>query len=128
MDEERLMILKMLQEGKITAEEAANLLDALNSGKDSKKQNEESQEKSSGKPGRWFRVVVTETSTGKSRANIRIPLGVINAGMKMGAHFTPQIDGMYNDQISKAIHSGITGQILDVFDDEDGEHVEVFIE
>lgn len=128
MDEERLMILKMLQEGKITAEEAANLLDALNSGKDSKKQNEESQEKPSGKPGRWFRVVVTETSTGKSRANIRIPLGVINAGMKMGAHFTPQIDGMYNDQISKAIHSGITGQILDVFDDEDGEHVEVFIE
>lgn len=128
MDEERLMILKMLQEGKITAEEAANLLDALNSGKDTKKQNEESQEKSSGKPGRWFRVVVTETSTGKSRANIRIPLGVINAGMKMGAHFTPQIDGMYNDQISKAIQSGITGQILDVFDDEDGEHVEVFIE
>ena len=44
---------------------------------------------SSGKPGQWFRVVVTETSTGKSRANIRIPLGVINAGMKMGAHFTP---------------------------------------
>jgi len=128
MDEERLMILKMLQEGKITAEEAANLLDALNPGKDAKKQNEESQEKPSGKPGRWFRVVVTDTSTGKSRANIRIPLRVINAGMKMGAHFTPQIDVRYNDQISKAIQSGFTGQILDVFDDEDGEHVEVFIE
>jgi hypothetical protein len=128
MDEERLMILKMLQEGKITAEEAANLLDALNPGKDSKKQNEESQEKPSGKPGRWFRVVVTEISTGKSRANIRMLLGVINAGIKMGAHFAPQIDRMYNDQISNAIQSGITGQILDVFDDEDGEHVEVFIE
>ena len=128
MDEERLMILKMLQEGKITAEEAANLLDALNPGKDAKKQNEESQEKPSGKPGRWFRVVVTDTSTGKSRANIRIPLRVINAGMKMGAHFTPQIDVRYNDQISKAIQSGFTGQILDVFDDEDSEHVEVFIE
>jgi len=128
MDEERLMILKMLQEGKITAEEAANLLDALNSGKDSKKQNEESQEKTNGKPGRWFRVVVTDTVTGRPRANIRMPLGVINAGMKMGAHFAPQIDGMYSDQISNAIQSGITGQILDVFDDEDGEHVEVFIE
>ena len=128
MDEERLMILKMLQEGKITADEAANLLDALGSGKEAKKQDGESREKQSGKPGRWFRVVVTETKTGKSRANIRIPLGVINAGMKMGAHFTPQIDGMYSDQISKAIQSGVTGQILDVFDDEDGEHVEVFIE
>lgn len=128
MDEERLMILKMLQEGKITAEEAANLLDALNPGKDSKKQNEESQEKPDGKPGRWFRVVVTDTNTGKSRANIRIPLGVINAGMKMGAHFTPQIDVRYNDQISKAIQSSFTGQILDIFNDEDGEQVEVFIE
>ena len=128
MDEERLMILKMLQEGKITAEEAANLLDALNPGKDSKKQNEKSQEKSSGKPGRWFRVVVTDTVTGRPRANIRMLLGVINAGIKMGAHFAPQIDRMYNDQISNAIQSGITGQILDVFDDEDGEHVEVFIE
>ena len=128
MDEERLMILKMLQEGKITADEAANLMDALGTGKDSKKQDGGSPEKQSGKPGRWFRVVVTETKTGKSRANIRIPLGVINAGMKMGAHFTPQIDEMYSDQISKAIQSGVTGQILDVFDDENGEHVEVFIE
>jgi hypothetical protein len=128
MDEERLLILKMLQEGKINAEEAANLLDALNPGKGAKKQNEETKEKPSGKPGRWFRVVVTDTVTGRARANIRMPLGVINAGMKIGAHFAPQIDGMYSDQISNAIQSGVTGQILDVFDDEDGEHVEIFIE
>jgi hypothetical protein len=128
MDEEKLLILKMVQEGKITAEEAANLLDALNIGKDSKKQGEDSAEKGGGKPGRWLRVIVTETKSGKSRANIRIPLGVINAGMKMGAHFAPQIHGVYNDEIAKAIQAGLTGQILDVFDDEDGEHVEVFIE
>lgn len=128
MDDEKLLILKMLQEGKINAEEAANLLDALNSGKEGKKQGGTTAEKESGKPGRWLRVVVTETRTGKSRANIRIPLGVINAGMKMGAHFTPIVNGVYNDEISKAIQAGLTGQILDVFDDEDGEHVEVFIE
>lgn len=128
MDDERLLILKMLQEGKINAQEAANLLDALNTGKDTKKQGEPATEKESGKPGRWLRVIVTETSSGKSRANIRIPLGVINAGMKMGAHFTPMIHGAYNEEISKAIQAGLTGQIIDVFDDEDGEHVEVFIE
>ncbi len=128
MDEERLLILKMLQEGKINADEAANLLDALKSDKDTKKQKEENQQKSSEKPGRWLRVVVTDTVTGKPRANIRMPLGVINAGLKMGAHFAPQIDGMYSDQISSAIQSGMTGQILDVFDDEDSEHVEIFIE
>jgi hypothetical protein len=128
MDDEKFLILKMLQDGKITAEEAAKLLDALNTGKDARKKDGEGAEKDSGKPGRWLRVVVTETKSGKSRANIRIPIGVINAGMKMGAHFTPQIHGVYNDEISKAIQAGLTGQILDVFDDEDGEHVEVFIE
>lgn len=128
MDDERLLILKMLQEGKINAQEAANLLDALGSGKDGKKQGEASSQKESGKPGRWLRVIVTETNSGKSKANIRIPLGVINAGMKMGAHFVPQVNGVYNEEIAKAIQAGLTGQILDVFDDEDGEHVEIFIE
>jgi hypothetical protein len=128
MDEERLMILKMLQEGKISADEAANLLDALDSGKDSKKTGGKQEEKSSGKPGRWFRVVVTDSVTGRVRTNIRIPLGVINAGVKMGAHFAPQMTGMSNEEILKAVQSGITGQILDVYDEEDGERVEVFIE
>lgn len=128
MDEERLMILKMLQEGKISAEEAAKLLDAVGSGKESKKNEQDQSERTSGKPGRWFRVVVTETDTNKTRANIRIPLSVINTGMKMGAHFSTKIDGMQNPEIMKAIQSGMTGQILDVYDDENGEHVEVFIE
>jgi len=128
MDDERLMILKMLQEGKITAQEAAKLLDALGSDKDPQKTAEDKTEKSSGKPGRWFRVVVTDTETNKTRANIRIPLSVINAGVKMGAHFTPQINGLHEAEITKAIQDGMTGQILDVYDDEDGEHVEVFIE
>ena len=128
MDEERMMILKMLQEGKISAGEAANLLDALGSRKETKKKSDSWEEKPSGKPGRWFRVVVTDAESGKIRANIRIPLGVINAGVKMGAHFAPQMMGLDEDQIKKAVESGVTGQILDVYDDEDGERVEVFIE
>jgi hypothetical protein len=128
MDEEKLMILKMLQEGKISADEAANLLDALDSGKETKKTANKQEEKSSGKPGRWFRVVVTDSVTGRVRTNIRIPLGVINAGMKMGAHFAPQMTGMSNEEILKAVQSGTTGQIFDIYDDEDGERVEIFIE
>jgi hypothetical protein len=30
--------------------------------------------------------------------------------------------------MAEALASGETGQIMDVYDDEDGEHVEVFIE
>jgi hypothetical protein len=30
--------------------------------------------------------------------------------------------------VLEALHSGMTGKIIDVVDDEDGEHVEIFVE
>jgi hypothetical protein len=38
------------------------------------------------------------------------------------------LKGLDVAQLMDYIHSGETGQVLDVFDEEDGEHVEVFIE
>jgi hypothetical protein len=46
----------------------------------------------------------------------------------MGMRFAPQVEGLDLDSLSSMINSGDIGQILDVFDDKDGEHVEVFIE
>ena len=78
--------------------------------------------------GKFFRVSITDTVTGKSRANIRMPLSVIGIGMKFGAHFAPQIDGVETGELMDAIRNGQVGKIIDVFDDEDGEHVEIYIE
>ena len=127
MNEEKMMILKMLQEGKISANEAAILLESLDSGskkKEEKKQSDESQKTE----GKFFRVSITDTTTGKSRANIRMPLSVMGIGMKFGAHFAPQIDGVESEQLMDAIRNGQVGKIIDVFDDDDGEHVEIYIE
>ncbi len=127
MNEEKMLILKMLQEGKISADEAALLLESLDSGsrkKEGKKQSDESQRTE----GKFFRVSITDTTTGKSRANIRIPLSVMGIGMRFGAHFAPQIDGVESEQLMEAIRNGQVGKIIDVFDDEDGEHVEIYIE
>ena len=65
---------------------------------------------------------------GKVRVNVRLPVGVVSAGLKMGMRFAPQVEGLDLDSLSLMINSGDVGQILDVFDDKDGEHVEVFIE
>jgi len=127
MNEEKMMILKMLQEGKITANEAAILLESLDSG--SKKKEAEKQSEGSQKTeGKFFRVSITDTTTGKSRANIRMPLSVMGIGMRFGAHFAPQIDGVESEQLMDAIRNGQVGKIIDVFDDDDGEHVEIYIE
>lgn len=48
--------------------------------------------------------------------------------MKIGAHFAPEIEGVEMDSVVDALKFGMSGKIIDVIDEEDGEHVEIFIE
>jgi DUF4097 and DUF4098 domain-containing protein YvlB len=73
--EERLKVLKMVQDGKITAEMAAELLKALDSSTRKAEVEDRSTMGISGKGGgRYFRVRVTDTDTGRARVNIRCQL------------------------------------------------------
>ncbi|MCA9873578.1 MAG: hypothetical protein KC441_07985 [Anaerolineales bacterium] len=122
--EERIQILKMIEEGKITAAEGAELLRALD--KDS--QNPKAEPLKGASAPRWFRVRVTDMQTGRNKVNVNIPMGLVNVGIKMGARFAPEIEGMEYEQIMQAIRSGQQGKIMDITDDEDGERVEIFVE
>ena len=123
--EERMRIVKMIEEWKISAEEGAKLLSALS----------ETRRGSNGPmpprvPGsaRWLRVRVTDMNTGRSKATVQIPLALIESGMKIGAHFAPEVEGVDMGTIMEALRSGMTGKIVDVVDEKDGEHVEIFVE
>jgi hypothetical protein len=48
--------------------------------------------------------------------------------MKIGAHFAPEVEGVDMATIMEALRSGMTGKIVDVVDEKDGEHVEIFVE
>jgi hypothetical protein len=123
--EERMKILKMIDEGKLSAEEGARLLSALSSGQKSSP----GVNGSLGASGaRWLRVRVTDNVSGRSKATVQIPISLIDAGMKIGAHFAPEVAGVDMTDIMDALRSGVTGKIIDVMDDEDGEHVEIFVE
>ena len=49
-------------------------------------------------------------------------------GLKMGARFAPEVEGLNSSELLEHIRSGTVGKIIDVYDDKDGEHVEVFLE
>ncbi len=125
--EERMKILKLIEEGKINAEEGAKLLSALS---DSRK-NLPSAPRPPMPPGggaRMLRIRVTDTRTGRSKASVQIPLALVDAGLKIGAHFAPEVQGVDMSNVMEALRMGVTGKIIDVTDEEDGEHVEIFIE
>jgi hypothetical protein len=133
--EERFKILSMLQEGRITPEAATELLQAMG---------DEFPEAPSApghfstenpfppaEPGpkpRWLRVRVTDTNTGRPRVNVRLPISLVNLGLKLGAKYSPEIEGMDLGALLAAAQSSEAGPMVDVYDHEDGEHVEVFLE
>ena len=121
--EERMKILKMIEEGKLSAEEGTKLLAALSVKKPGLP-------RTPGMPGcaKWLRIRVTDTRSGRSKASVQIPLALVDAGLKIGAHFAPEVEGVDMSNVMEALRSGVTGKIIDVTDEEDGEHVEIYVE
>ena len=126
--EERMKILKMIQEGKISAEEGGKLLSALSKSARPKGRGPARTMTRGGGP-RWLRVRVTDMSTGKAKVNVNLPLKLLDAGMQIAGNFVEDLE--FDDimgTISEALDENMSGKIIDVVDADDGEHVEIFIE
>jgi hypothetical protein len=118
--EERMQILKMVQDGQVTAEEAARLLEAL------KEKDQESDLSSRREGPRRLRIRVSDLETGRHKVNINLPWNLINVGMHMGARFAPEEINL--EEVMQVIQAGTEGKIVDVEDEEDKERVEIFVE
>lgn len=119
--EERLKILKMVEEGKISPEEAARLLAAVSKA-------ERRRASTSTTEGRWLRVRVTDMDSGKVAVNVNLPVGLVNVGLRMGARFVPEMEGVSMNELEEAIRRGVTGKIIDIVDEQERQRVEVYVE
>ena len=94
--EERLKILEMLEQGKITADDAKKLLDALGSDEPKKEPTSLStaaaSKVSSGKEKRLLRILVYEGDPDKPKVRVNIPLQLAKLAMK----FVPKDKGKIN--------------------------------
>ena len=127
MRNERARILDLLREGKITVEEAEQLLDALGTA------GGEATAGGSTSAGptktRRLHVRVTNTNTGQVKTDIRIPargwalltkLTRTKLGRRMG--------GLALEDIERAAREGATGHVLDSTNEERGERVEIYFD
>ena len=124
--EERMRVLKLIEDGKISAEEGARLLAALGKNdKQARRQRGTTDSRAEGE-GRWLRLRVSDTRSGKTRVNMTIPLGLVNMGLAVGARFVPDVAELDVEAIRNALRSGLHGKILEVRDDD--ELVEIYVE
>jgi len=120
---ERAKILQMLEDGKISAEEASTLLRAMGTEKRS----------ASGAPGfrsegRYLHVQVTDIDTGKSKVNVTVPMKLVGIGLRMAERFAPEFEDFDMQELEEALSSGEIGKMVEVIDEEDNEKVEVYVE
>ncbi|HUX22058.1 MAG TPA: hypothetical protein VMW69_12525, partial [Spirochaetia bacterium] len=83
MNEERMRILKMIQEGQISAEEGARLIEALEGERIEEVRHTSNWGQSSA--GRSLKIRVIDTVTGREKINLNVPIGLA----KMLSSFIP---------------------------------------
>jgi SHOCT-like protein len=118
--EERLTILRMVEEGKISPEQGAKLLAAISANEAKQGQKDVGDFDSSSS----LRVSVTDSVTGQSKVNVNVPIGLVRFGLR----FIPDSAHVDTEAILAALNSGYKGQIVDVVAEDDKKHVQVFID
>lgn len=118
-------VLQLVAEGRLTAEEAGPILDALDAREpattDDPRPAAASATTPGGGSGRALRIEVNEG--GRKVVNLRVPLALGRAALSR----IPGLSDAISEQIRQAIESGITGPIVSV-DEGSGDTVRIVVE
>ena len=115
-------VLRLVATGRLTAEEAAPILDALQAGADAEETATEAILGRSAGAARAIRIEVSER--GRQVVNLRVPLA-------LGRMAIDHVPGLAPDTVARireALDKGLTGPVLVVDDDQDGGGVRIVIE
>lgn len=78
---------------------------------------------------RWLKIRVRELSSGRNRATITLPIGLVSFGLGVAKRFGADFDEAENvEEIWQLLKSGERGVIVDVEDEEDDEHVQIYLD
>ncbi len=123
--DERDRILRLIETGRVTAEQAAQLLDTLETSEHVSMPLSAQRTRE-----RVIRVRSTNTNapTHKVTVNATLPLSLLKTGLRLGRHFLPQLVSNEVTDLLQTIETGASGRLLDLQDLEKGERFEVFVE
>jgi hypothetical protein len=125
MGDELATVLRLVSEGKLSAEEAAPIIEALGRHRvPPPPATPTSPSGSAPGKGRGRRVRIQVTERGRRVVDVRVPL----AFAAMAARMVPGIPDSYAAMIEQAVETDTIGPIVDLAEDEDGDGVLISIE
>ena len=74
--------------------------------------------------------VVDTTKEGQPSVNIKMPVGLVRWGMKVGKAFSPEMKNadVDWDALSDMIEQGELGKLVEVEDEAEHKHIEIWVE
>ncbi len=115
---ERIEILRLIESGKISTSEGLKLLSSL----------EPAPRLHANLGGRQLHIRVTHLTTQAPRVNVKLPLGLVSSGLRLGQRFVPELNEVGLDSLLEEIERGGYGKLVEVEDQVGNERVEVFVE
>jgi hypothetical protein len=114
---ERMTILRMIEQGKISAEDGARLLSALGD----RQQTESKARPNAFDTSRILQVRVTDLGTNRQKVNVNLPVGLLQLAWR----WLPASAQAQLEQVQAAIDAGVSGRLVEVVDQESGVRVEI---
>jgi hypothetical protein len=114
---ERMTILRMIEQGKISAEDGARLLTALGERDEAEQKPRPNVFNSS----RSLQVRVGDLTTNRQKVNVNLPVGLLQLAWR----WLPASAQAHIEQVQAAIDAGHIGRLLEVVDQDSGVRVEI---
>ena len=119
-----MQVLRMLEDGAISAEEAATLLEALD-----RANPQQSLPSAAAAPrgveSRLVRIRVTDSEDGRVTINLAFPLGLLKSGLDIAGQFVPEYLPKV-EAIRESMATGFRGPLVDI--DDGSQRVEIIAE
>ena len=126
--QERLQVLRMIDGGKITAEEGFQLLKVLEPAKVEPARAHPTSRSLEVLRGKLVRLHVIDLDSGRSKATAAVPLRLLEVGLRIATHYAPGLKNLNPDNLLDALAEEGEGRIIEVLDEEKRVRVEVLIE
>jgi len=117
-------VLQLVAEGRLTAEEASQLIAALQDRGPGPTPKASGAPEGTAERGQARQVRIEVNERGRNRVNVRVPVALGQAAIG----YVPGISSADAERIRQALALGLTGQILEVVDDEGDNTVRIVLE